>query len=79
VAQIREISSGLKAPEGPVALKDGSVLVVELRRDQEQDEVKAELLPGKRTVQAMRALPEPMLRQLSRGWCERRNWKAYGN
>lgn len=31
VAQIREITSGLRAPEGPVALKDGSVLVVELK------------------------------------------------
>jgi gluconolactonase len=31
VAQIREIASGLRAPEGPVALRDGSVLVVELK------------------------------------------------
>jgi gluconolactonase len=31
VAKIREITSGLRAPEGPVALKDGSVLVVELK------------------------------------------------
>ncbi len=29
--KIREITSGLKAPEGPVALSDGSVLVVELQ------------------------------------------------
>ena len=32
MAQIREITSGLGAPEGPVALSDGSVLVVELKR-----------------------------------------------
>src|SRR5580704_10943521 len=32
MAQIREITSGLQAPEGPVALADGSVLVVELKR-----------------------------------------------
>jgi gluconolactonase len=32
MAQIREITSGLGAPEGPVALPDGSVLVVELKR-----------------------------------------------
>ena len=31
MAKIREITSGLRAPEGPVALKDGSVLVVELK------------------------------------------------
>src|SRR5277367_3035162 len=31
VAKIREIASGLRAPEGPVALNDGSVLVVELK------------------------------------------------
>ena len=32
MAQIREITSGLGAPEGPVARSDGSVLVVELKR-----------------------------------------------
>ncbi len=31
MAQIREIASGLRAPEGPVAVNDGSVLVVELK------------------------------------------------
>ena len=31
MAQFREITSGLQAPEGPVALSDGSVLVVELK------------------------------------------------
>src|SRR5713101_6876178 len=31
VTKIREIASGLRAPEGPVALSDGSVLVVELQ------------------------------------------------
>lgn len=31
MAKIREITSGFRAPEGPVALKDGSVLVVELK------------------------------------------------
>lgn len=30
--QIREITSGLQFPEGPVAMKDGSVLVVEVTR-----------------------------------------------
>src|SRR5215472_5726229 len=28
--QIREIASGLRFPEGPVAMEDGSVLVVEI-------------------------------------------------
>ena len=32
MAQIREITSGLRFPEGPVAMKDGSVLVVEIAR-----------------------------------------------
>ena len=30
--QMREITSGLKFPEGPVAMNDGSVLVVEVTR-----------------------------------------------
>jgi gluconolactonase len=30
--QIREITSGLRFPEGPVAMRDGSVLVVEIAR-----------------------------------------------
>lgn len=32
MAQLREVTSGLKFPEGPVALNDGSVLVVEITR-----------------------------------------------
>ena len=32
MAQIREIASGLQFPEGPIALDDGSVLVVEIKR-----------------------------------------------
>ncbi|MBK6658135.1 MAG: SMP-30/gluconolactonase/LRE family protein [Proteobacteria bacterium] len=32
MAQIREITSGLQFPEGPVAMDDGSVLVVEIKR-----------------------------------------------
>jgi len=32
MAEIREIASGLQFPEGPVALPDGSLLVVEIRR-----------------------------------------------
>src|SRR2546428_10390511 len=30
--EMREITSGLQFPEGPVALDDGSVLVVEIKR-----------------------------------------------
>src|SRR5713101_9156568 len=30
--QVREITSGLRFPEGPVAMEDGSVLVVEVAR-----------------------------------------------
>src|SRR5207247_5661293 len=30
--EIREITSGLEFPEGPVAMNDGSVLVVEIKR-----------------------------------------------
>ena len=30
--QMKEITSGLRFPEGPVALDDGSVLVVEIAR-----------------------------------------------
>src|SRR5919197_3039948 len=30
--QLREVTSGLKFPEGPVAMNDGSVLVVEIKR-----------------------------------------------
>lgn len=32
MAQIREIASGLQFPEGPIAMDDGSVLVVEIKR-----------------------------------------------
>src|SRR5260221_8728160 len=32
MAQIREVTSGLQFPEGPVAMNDGSVLVVEITR-----------------------------------------------
>ena len=32
MAEIREIASGLQFPEGPIAMDDGSVLVVEIRR-----------------------------------------------
>jgi gluconolactonase len=32
MAQIREITSGLDFPEGPVAMADGSILVVEIKR-----------------------------------------------
>lgn len=32
MAELREITSGLRFPEGPVALADGSVLVVEIQR-----------------------------------------------
>jgi gluconolactonase len=32
MAEMREIASGLEFPEGPVALSDGSVLVVEIKR-----------------------------------------------
>ena len=32
MAAIREITSGLQFPEGPVALPDGSGLVVEIKR-----------------------------------------------
>ena len=32
MAGFREITSGLRFPEGPVALSDGSVLVVEIAR-----------------------------------------------
>ena len=32
MTEIREIASGLQFPEGPVALEDGSVLVVEVAR-----------------------------------------------
>ncbi len=30
--QMREITSGLQFPEGPIAMNDGSVLVVEIKR-----------------------------------------------
>src|SRR5580765_7072570 len=30
--EIREITSGLQFPEGPIAMPDGSVLLVEIRR-----------------------------------------------
>lgn len=32
MAQIRELTSGLQFPEGPIAMDDGSVLVVEIKR-----------------------------------------------
>jgi len=32
MARIREIASGLRFPEGPIAMDDGSVLVVEIKR-----------------------------------------------
>src|SRR5437870_8373828 len=32
MAEMREVASGLQFPEGPVALDDGSVLVVEIKR-----------------------------------------------
>ena len=32
MAEIREIASGLEFPEGPIAIADGSVLVVEIKR-----------------------------------------------
>ena len=32
MTEIREIASGLEFPEGPIALGDGSILVVEIKR-----------------------------------------------
>lgn len=32
MSELREVASGLQFPEGPVAMRDGSVLVVEIRR-----------------------------------------------
>ena len=32
MVKIREIASGLQFPEGPIAMDDGSVLVVEINR-----------------------------------------------
>ena len=32
MAEIREIANGLQFPEGPIAMPDGSVLVVEIKR-----------------------------------------------
>src|SRR5713101_6515877 len=32
MAEIREIASGLQFPEGPIAMPDGSVILVEIKR-----------------------------------------------
>src|SRR5687768_17448358 len=32
MAEIREIASGLQFPEGPIAMSDGSVILVEIKR-----------------------------------------------
>ena len=32
MAEMREVTTGLQFPEGPVCMADGSVLVVEIRR-----------------------------------------------
>ena len=32
MAEIREITSGLQFPEGPIAMPDGSVILVEIKR-----------------------------------------------
>ena len=32
MAEIREITSGLEFPEGPIAMDDGSVILTEIKR-----------------------------------------------